>query len=356
MAFQQWDPSNLPVRPGLYINFVEAATAQITGGARGIVAIPLKAYAGGTAEAKKFYTVTNETDAAALFGADNIQSIKFALAGGAQEVLVYTLPEIDGTNVTEDEAYTEAREGFEAYPFNVFVYDGEVSAEQLSAAVAWLQQNRQERNPFMFVAGGTAADDQDPALGNARTSQLADEAVVNLIVGATVDGVDYSSAEYAPYIAGLIAGTPINRSITYTAVPVDDVTKRLRNSEIITALKAGSLVLVNDGDNVKIEQGVTTGKKKIRSISARYAIARDIEKTARDNYIGKLNNNADGQAALISAIKAYLETLENEDVLILNDNSVVLDPQYPSTGDTVYLAINYQEVDSMEKILLTINI
>lgn len=355
MAFTQWDPSNLPVRPGLYINFVEAAAAQIGGGTRGTVAIPLKKYSG-TATAKKYYVIDNVGDAINLFGSDNIQSVKFAFAGGAKKVVAYTLPEIDGTNVTEDAAYTEAREGFEAYPFNVFVYDGEVSAAQLSAAVAWLQQNRQERNPFMFVAGGTAADDQDPALGNARTTQLADEAVVNLIVGATVNGVDYSSAEYAPYIAGLIAGTPINRSITYTAVPVDDVTKRLRNSDIITALKAGSLVLVNDGDNVKIEQGITTGKKKIRSVSARYAIARDIEKTARDNYIGKLNNNADGQAALISAIKAYLETLENEDVLILNDKSVVLDPQYPSTGDTVYLAINYQEVDSMEKILLTISI
>lgn len=356
MAFTQWDPSNLPVRPGLYINFVEAAVAQISGGARGIVAIPLKQFDGGTAVAKKFYTVDNETDAAALFGADNIQSIKFALAGGAQEVLVYTLPEIDGTNVTEDEAYTEAREGFEAYPFHVFVYDGEVSAAQLSAAVDWLKQNREERKPFMFVAGGSAADDQDAAAGNTRTATLADEAVVNLITGVTIEGVDYSSGQYAPYIAGLIAGTPINRSITYTVVPVDDVTKRLRNSEIVTALQAGSLALVNDGENVKVEQGLTTGKKKIRSIRARYTIATDIEKAARDNYIGKLNNNADGQAALISAIKAYLETLENEDVLILNDKSVVLDPQYPSTGDTVYLAINYQEVDSMEKILLTISI
>lgn len=356
MAFQQWDPSNLPVRPGLYINFVEAATSQITGGARGIVAIPLKVYAGGTAEAKKFYTVTNETDAAALFGADNIKSIKLALAGGAQEVLVYTLPEIDGTTVTEEAAYTEAREAFEAYPFHVFVYDGEVSATQLSETVDWLKNNREERKPFMFVAGGSAADDQDVASGNARTTSLADEAVVNLISGVTIEGVDYSSGQFAPYIAGLIAGTPINKSITYTSVTVDDVTKRLRNSEIVNALQAGSLVLTNDGDNVKIEQGITTGKKKIRSISARYAIARDIEKAARDNYIGELNNNADGQAALISAIKAYLETLENENVLVLDENSVVLDPQYDSSGDTIFLSISYTEVDSMEKIFLSINV
>ncbi len=356
MAFTQWDPSNLPVRPGLYINFVEAASAQITGGARGIVAIPLKAYAGGTAEAKKFYTVTNETDAAALFGADNIQSIKLALAGGAQEVLVYTLPEIDGTTVTEEAAYSEARENFEAYPFNVFVYDGEVSATQQTEAVTWLQSNLAERKLFMFVTGGSTADDSDPTVGNARSATLADDAVVNLIDGGSVGGVDYSSGEYAAYIAGLIAGTPINQSITYTIVPLDDVNKRLRNSEIVTSLQAGSLVLVNDGENVKVEQGITTNKKKIRSIRARQAIASDIEKTARDNYIGKLNNNADGQAALISAIKAYLETLENENVLVLDENSVVLDPQYDSSGDTVFLSISYTEVDSMEKIFISINV
>ena len=132
------------------------------------------------------------------------------------------------------------------------------------------------------------------------------------------------------------------------------MTKRLRNSEIVTALGAGSLVLVNDGEKVKIEQGLTTAKKKIRAIRARQAVATDIEKTARDNYIGKLDNNADGQAALISAIKLYLETFEDNNVL--TSPVVALDAQNPSTGDTVFLVIGYLEVDSMERIFLTINV
>jgi hypothetical protein len=356
MSFTQWDPTALPVRPGLYINFVEAAVAQISGGAMGIVAIPLKAHTGGTATDKIFYTVTNESDATELFGADNIQSIKFALAGGASEVLVYTLPVIDGTTVTEEAAYSEARDGFEARPFNVFVFDGEVSATQQTETVAWLQTNITEKKEFMFVAGGSTADDLDPTVGNTRSTTLANDAVVNLISGVTIEGVDYSSSDYAPFIAGLVAGTPINASITYAVVPVDDVTKRLKNSDIVTALQAGSLVLVNDGEKVKVEQGLTTTKKKIRSIRARHAIATAIDKTARDNYIGKLNNNADGQAALISAVKAYLEQLENSNVLILSDNAVGLDPQHESSGDTVFLAINYTEVDSMEHVFLTVNV
>jgi Phage tail sheath protein subtilisin-like domain/Phage tail sheath C-terminal domain len=349
MSFQQWDPTALPIRPGLYINFKEAAVAQITGGARGIVAIPLKTYTGGTAVAKKFYTVENEADAIELFGSANIQSIKFALQGGAQQVLVYTMP---ASPLAAD--YVDMRNAFEARPFNVFVFDAEHDGTEQDNVAAWVKQNREDKKHFMFVAGGSAADDLDPALGNARTTGFNDDYIVNLISGVTINGEDFTSAEYAPYIAGLIAGTAINRSITYTQVAVDDVTKRLRNSEIIMALQAGSLVLVHDGEKVKVEQGLTSSKKKIRSIRARQAVATDIEKTARDNYIGKLDNNEDGQMALINAIKAYLETLEVNNVL--TDIAVALDPQRPSVGDSVFLAIGYREIDSMERIFLTINV
>lgn len=348
MSFQQWDPTALPIRPGLYINFREAAIAQITGGARGTVAIPLKTYSG-QATAKTFYTIEKEGEALLLFGQDNIQSIKFALQGGAKEVLVYTMP----TSPSPAD-YVEMRESFEARPFNVFVFDAEHDETEQDNTLTWVQRNREEKKHFTFVAGGSAEDDQDSTAGNARSIGFNDDYVVNLINGVTINGVDYTSAEYAPFIAGLIAGTPINQSTTYTQVRVDDVTNRLRNSEIVTALQAGSFVLVHDGEKVKVEQGLTTAKTKIRNIRARQAVATDIEKTARDNYIGKLDNNEDGQMALINAIKAYLETLEVNNVL--TDIVVTLDPQRPSVGDSVFLQISYREIDSMERIFLTINV
>lgn len=346
-----WDPTALPTRPGLYINFVQAAIAQITGGARGTVAIPLKTY-NGEAEEGKFYTVENEQEAVDLFGADNITSIKLALRGGAKEVLVYTLPEV--TEMNEEEVYTAARNEFEARQFNVFVYDGEVSAAEQDAGLVWCKRNKEEGKHFMIVFGGTAEDDVDPTVGDARSARLKDDYSVNLIVGGELSGQAFSSGEYAPYIAGLIAGTPINRSITYTQVPLEDVNKRLRNSEINTALEAGSLVLTHDGEKVKVEQGLCTSGEKIRNVRARQAVATDIAKTAADHYIGKLNNNPDGQATLISAILAYLENLEVNNVLM--EPVVTLDPQRESKGDTVFLLIEYTEVDSMERIFLTINI
>lgn len=349
-----FDPTSLPIRPGIYTNFVKAAVDQIRGGVRGTVAIPLETYSG-QAVAKRFYTIEREGDALILFGQSNIKPISLALQGGAKDVLVYAMPTIDDTTVTEAAAYMEARESFEAHPFNVFVFDGEITAAEQDAALAWCKTNRDEGKHFITVFGGNLVDDQDPTKGNARSVRLKDDYAVNLINGVIDgNGTEISSGDYAPYIAGLIAGTAINKAITYAEVPVSDVTKRLRNSEIKTALAAGSLVLVNDGEAIRVEQGLTTSASKIRIQRARQAISSDIAATARKSYIGKLDNNPAGQAALISAIRAYLETLEGNNVLMNPD--VKLDPQFKSEGDKVFLAISYTEVDSMERIFLTINV
>ncbi|WP_127529237.1 phage tail sheath subtilisin-like domain-containing protein [Paenibacillus kobensis] len=349
----KWDTISLPVRPGLYLNFVEAAAAQIKGGARGTVAVPLFVY--GSAEEGKFYTIEKESEAITLFGADNVQPIRFILDGGAKEALVYTMPVIVSKEEgAEQAAYTAMREAFEARNFNVFVYPGEVSATEQNATLSWCLSNREEGKHFLVVFGGTSIEDQDVDKGNERTTRLTDLYAVNLINGVEINGTTFTSSQYATYVAGLIAGTAINRSITYTPVRATDVTKRLRKSEIQKALEAGSLVLVHDGEKVKVEQGLVTGKEKIRAIRARQAISTDIAKTAADSYIGRLDNNADGQAALISAVKAYLERLELNNVL--TGITVVLDPDRPSVGDSVFLLISYTEIDSMERIFLTIKI
>lgn len=348
MAAPQWDPTALPNRPGIYINFKEAAAAAIRGGARGIVAIPLLVY-GSNATEETFYTVDSEKAAVDLFGLANISSILLALQGGAKEVLVYTMPTAP---LAAD--YITMREAFEARPFNVFVYDGEFSATEQAATKTWVARNRTEGKHFVVVIGGDETTDANPATGDARSTLNKDDYIVNVTVGGIIGTETLSSSEYAAYVAGDIAGTPINQSITRHPTTLEDVTKRMTNSQVETALKAGSLVLFNDGEKVVIEQGIVTSGKKIRSIRARQAIVTDIARTANDNYVGKLNNNADGQATLIVAIKAYLETMEVNGVL--TSPYVALDPAYVSAGDSVYLTISYIEVDSIERIFLTINI
>lgn len=358
MASGKWDPTSLPIRPGLYINFQNAALASIAGGARGIVGIPIFTYTGGTAEAGKFYTVEGEADANSVVGSANATPIKRILEGGAAQVLVYAVPPIGAG--TEAEQYTNIRDQFEAQEFNVFVYPTVVATLEQTNTKTWVSRNRDEGKHFMYVAGGNTTEDADPAEGNARSVLLSDDYIVNLITGVVLaDDTEVQSADFAPYIAGLIAGTAINKSITYAEIPVADVTRRLKHSEILTALTSGSLVIVKDGNKVRIEQGITTEsdaqeRGKIRLIRARQAISTDIPAAARDQYIGKIDNNPAGQATLISAIKLYLEEMEINNVLM--NPEVILDPLRASVGDKVFLAVSYTEVDSMERIMLTITI
>jgi hypothetical protein len=348
-----WDQNALPSRPGLYVNIIQAAQTAAAGAKKGTVALPLVSYSG-TAVAQKFYEVKSEDDAATLFGAANIQSIKFALAGNVETVLVYTLQAIDGTTVTEQIAYDDARAKFDTRVFNVFVYDGEVSSAEQDRALAWVQNAREEGRNYFVVFGGSATDDQDPTIGNARSVRLKDDYSINLINGSFIDGVEYDSAKYAPVVAGLVASCDLNKSITYTEVAVDEPNRRLSVAEAKTALTNGSLSLLHDGVKTKIEQGITTSGKKIRGVRVQQFIIEDLGREVGDNYIGRVNNDTDGQRFLISMVKLYLETLASEGVLA--DENVALDPNFESIGDSVYLAINYREVDSLERIFLTINI
>ena len=478
MAGGTWTANEPKIRPGFYINFQVAATAQTSAGPRGIVAIPVKANWG---PIRQFVEITNEKElidaytAGTTNGATAYTAIKFALMGGPKKVLAYrladptaakasiTLKDSASTNVltlttkyettrpfkvtvrnnvidnnkydivlyedatllyvfTFDKGasvvdnavvainndpgnkwitatkvanssgslayvvspqsftsgnagisgvtandYLDALNAFEGVVFNVLTLDG-ISDDALQASVkAWVERVRKEGKKVLVVMGGSADDDKNLAVGNARSRGFNHEAVINVIVGGVFNGVSYSSAEIAPYVAGLIAGQRLNESITYHVTPFEDVTRKLTNSEVIAALQAGSLVLVNDGEKVIIEQGINTlsslreGQnnqwKKIRAIRVMDAINDDLLKAARDGYIGKVTNNDDGKAALISACKQYMETLAADDV-IMPDFIVQLDPQYHgnppiAAPDEVYLYWEASITDSMEKIYST---
>lgn len=355
MASGKWDGIVSKIRPGIYY-LLNEAVAAITGGERGVVAIPLFDYTG-KAEVGKFYEIENQKEAEDTFGVKGAEPVVRVLSGGAKRALVYAAPKPDG-DVPD---YTTIRDLYEARDFNVFVYPSEVDADEQDDVVAWCERNYSEGKHFFVVLGGTAEEDQDITVGNARSIRVKHRYVVNLVNGViTGAGDEVHSGAYAPFIAGLIAGTAINKSITYADLPVADVNRRFKNSEIEAALESGSLVLVNNGVRVKIEQGVTTYKVdnpmrgKIRLQSGIQAILTDVSTTISDYYIGKINNDEAGQITVINAIKKYLEMLEGQHVLTNPD--VQLDPLHESVGDSMYIAISYTETDSAEKVYLTINL
>lgn len=271
------------------------------------------------------------------------------------------------------ENYVKALTAFEPAYVNTLALDGVTDDSIISLVKSWHHRVWEAGNLFQIVLGGTAEDDKDSKIGNARSKGCDNYGLINVIVGV-VDGNGnrYCSAETAPQLAGAIAALPLNQSITYKELEdVADVTVQLSNTEITEAIKAGSLVLVRDVDpedfsvTVKVESGINTftsftdktGNKlrKIKAISTMAAIDYDTGKYAMKNVVGELDNNDDGRAALISGISKYLETLADENV-ISSDILVNLSDTVTSEDDYVFMQTQALTVDKIERIFNDINL
>lgn len=90
------------------------------------------------------------------------------------------------------------------------------------------------------------------------------------------------------------------------------------------------------------------------------AINTDLQRSAEDTYIGKVNNTEEGRQALISAMKAYLALLAQSNVIEADGYDVILDPAYYGTApvlkpeaDQVFLQWNVKLTDVMEQLFGT---
>lgn len=163
----------------------------------------------------------------------------------------------------------------------------------------------------------------------------------------------YSTAEYCARIAGLLAGTPLKISATFAPLPEVDSVAQLKKSEIEKAINSGEFVIFNDGKKVKVARAVnsltTTSKdklesfKKIKIVEAMDLIHGDIKRTAEDSYIGKYPNTYDNKVLLMTAISAYFEALELDDIVATGSSSVGLD----IARQINYLKSKGKDIDSM---------
>ncbi|AYO30804.1 phage tail sheath protein [Biomaibacter acetigenes] len=488
MSGGTWSATELPVLPGLYLNFQAAALAAIQPGARGIVVAPVKAHWG---PVRQFVEITSEAGITENYtndetnGATASTTLRFALLGGAKKVLAYRLADtnaakatltlqdtaatpanvlkldakyegargnnfkvtvqvnpIDGTkkdiklyegttllktftfvsgtiqaavdainNDTENkwiiatklaegtgilkdvsdqvftggnsgisaiaaQDYTNALTAFETQEFNLLTLDGIADSAIQTSVVSWVSRVRSEGKGVIAVLGGSAADDTAADAVNKATTRSAGfnhEGIVNVGVGGKLDGVSYSSAQVAAYVAGLIAGQKLSESATYAVTPFDDVTRRWTRSEMEQAVNGGVLLLFHDGRQVKVlrginslvtlRQGQNNSWKKIRTIRVMDSINADLVRTAEDAYIGKVNNTEEGRLALIGACKEYMRTLAQAGVIEATGYDVYLDPDYYGPNamltpepDQVYLKYEARLTDTMEIILGTFTV
>ncbi|MDF2726051.1 MAG: hypothetical protein K0Q59_5729 [Paenibacillus sp.] len=93
----------MPVLPGMYMNFQAAALAAVQPGARGIVAVPVKAHWGPVRQFMEIASLASAIDTYSgdvTSGATAYTALQLALLGGAKTVLAYRIADTDAAKAT----------------------------------------------------------------------------------------------------------------------------------------------------------------------------------------------------------------------------------------------------------------
>lgn len=349
--------------PDIEVIFKSLAVSAITRGSSGIVALVLK---------DDVHSGANVyTDPALIpsdFTAYNLNQINLAYTGGVQtptSVIVYVEPEA----ATD---YTAAMTYLETVKFDYGAIPG-INPTDAALVATWIKALRDTKDIKSKMVLPNISSDHEGII-NFATDEI-------VVAAGTVTAKDYCSR-----IAGILAGNPLTMSATFQVLPEVLDVPHLSKTQFDTAVDSGQLVLMNDGEKVKIARAVnslvtlTTDKpadfQKCKIIDIMDLEHNDIKKTYNDNYVGKVPNDYNHKCLLITAINAYLEGLENQMLLDKGSNSVgldieaqtlylqgkgidtstmsILDIKKANTGSSVFLTGTNRPLDAMEDLSLNL--
>lgn len=160
----------------------------------------------------------------------------------------------------------------------------------------------------------------------------------------------------------MIGAVSSGSSLTHTVISgFSEILEKLTNSEVASAEKRGCIVLsYNAARQVWVDNAVNTlitpadsqdaGWKKIRRVKARFELIRRINVTA-DNLVGKVDNDNNGRATVISQIQGVGDSMKEEGKLV--SCAVTESSSYRADGDSAWFDIDVVDKDSMEHIYLT---
>lgn len=354
--------------PNIIINFKTAAAAAIQRSQKGTIGIIVQETA--TEAIGKVYRMTSTTDIPTGLSADNRRYIERAFLGYVnppREVIVYV----------QDGAAADFKLSlgyFATIQVDYLCGPPTCTPDEALEIATWVKSRRADDFIDKAVLPNTVADN---------------EGIVNFVAEEIKVGeIVFAAPAYCSRIAGLLAGTPMTIACTYAPLlEVVDV-KRMTKAERQAAVTAGKFILLHDGEKVKVESGInslttTTQDKgeafrKIKIVETMDMIRRDIRKTCQDGYIGKYANSYDNKCLLMTAIKGYFESLENEGILDKGKSVVELDMvsqetwlksqgvdtskmntqqiKEANTGNVVFIVATVKILDAIEIIKLAVTV
>lgn len=312
--------------PQVNISFIEKAKTIFERAERGIVGLVLKDQV-----SEKEFTVQFIDDIPEDLSEFNKEQIKLALKGNVtapKKVVCYVMSE-NGYGV--DEMYKEAMKWIRKTKIHFLAVPTVETDGMLSDMVQFVKDEvGKNKNRIMAIFPYSQTEDNENIIGCEFTAYTSEE------THTATSGV-YTAEEYCSRIAGFIAGTPFTESITYGTLNDLSDCERLTEEEKDTAVDAGKLILMHDGEKVKIVRGVNTfvsttktkslSYKKIKIVNIMNLMFDDLRKTIQDQYIGKFNNDYDDKLILVTAVNSYFKNLINQSIITSGEASIDIEAQ-----------------------------
>lgn len=289
---------------------------------------------------------------------------KVSAYSGNKELKNMQLTQITaGTDPTTTAAeYSTAFTLLEPYRFNCVCIDTEDSAVVTLLQAYVNQAYEGGRNIFGVVGQKTT---KMLAERQTEASNLNDYNMIYVGDGWT-EGTDvYDGYIAAARVAGIVASTPSNQSVTHVKIEeASGLSENLKNSEIDDCINNGMVIFTTSSENeVWIESGVTTlvkpesndddGWKKIKRTKVRFELLTRAD-IACEGLIAKVGNDTDGRSTIITAIQGICNAMVQEGKIY--DGAVVeIDPDNQPRGDSAWFNITVDDMDTLEKVYLNYN-
>lgn len=284
--------------PEIDIKFRARAVSAIKRSAMGIVALVLR----DDTEPEGVVTIKSIEDL-------DVESWTAENADYISKTLLGTPSKIVALRIKEDTVIADALKKLNSIKFNYLAMPDALVTEAESI-VSWIKSKRtNDKKTYKAVVANQAADSE--GIINFTTE--------NILAGGTT----YTAQQYTCRIAGVLAGLPFTRSATYFVLNEVDEIEESETPD--NDIDAGQLILVNDGEHIKIGRAVNSLKtltvdkkadyKKIKIIEVMDMVMDDIRDVYNNEYIGKIVNVYDNQVLFIIAVNAYFKTLMNEQIL-----------------------------------------
>ena len=319
----------------------------------------------------KLMSVEDATVAGLTAKLNNSDFVRVKTAGAALPANTAGVEFAGGNNghavtATEYAAFLETMEGDRTA--NAFALDAVTDNGIITTVEEWVKRVRPEGFYVTFVNGGPSAWDTNIAAANDKSKSFNFRGIIN--VGNGADG--YTAAEMAIFIAARAGSVPLNRTLTDEVIDFKKVNKKLLYGQRVVAKESGTIVFVQKGDVVVIDEGVNTlttpgaGEViefgKIRVNNALDHIAKDLEAFG-DKYKQDKSNTQEAR-------ETYAATVENTYLRALQAMEVIQpgyfyrpDPEYHGKDavfspkiDEAFFYSDITPVDSMERIYQKINV